>query len=625
MSQTLRYKSIILIGKRFESKLVWIQLYDATEAIEEEALLMLLGEIKIHILKKRVKSGAARKFLDGKLIYYELSDISAADSGNVVYCLFTQEQKITPIVKKAIQAIAERGGSFNVYSAKRFFREVMDLIANPEGLEKKEDLDIEEALDRIENYHSRVHDVNELGYLVSLLDRSTELDQGTLEMIYLHVYESIHSLVSGYITSDPDEFLDAAFILARRFQQIGNFHLALELYKNIIPVAEKNERYDLETNCRIRICTIYKLNFPQPGEYILDILSAIKEIHLQETAQTHREIYYCLLGFANDQLNNPNKAIINYNKAIAVSDVNIGSPEWIAEAYDYLAQIAHNKYYLIEASRHYLTAATIAFSSGDLTLADNYRNNAAGTEIHTSFSLIHTALILRMEGNLNDAEYRAWDALRYLIRALTHSKIQSYPYLMGQAYDILNEADVILAITGKKRKNTSIIRKVRNTLQAVDAGEYTPGSEGLQLEKLARLIEENIPLPPPTFMLLTLDGRLVLMGKISAGEWQTSDLEGVILSGILSAIMSLITEVTTGKTSLRTVDAGSFQIMIEQSENVAAVLVLDRDIPELRQKLRDSLNHVDEYWGERLKYWDGNMDGFEEMKSRVVQVISGTQ
>jgi hypothetical protein len=611
-----------LIGQRYISKLVWTQLYDASQSIEEEDLRMLLGEIKKHILKNRIKSGSARKFLDGKLLFHEIGDITQNGTGNKIFCLFTQEMQIGSTIKKSLQEIAHRGGAFSVYSAKRFFSEMVDLISNPEKLENREELPIEETLKRIENFHHHSHDVNELGKMISLLNRSAVLDQSTLELIYVNVFETINALLNGHITSDPDEFLDAAYIVARRYQQINNFHLALELYKSIIPVAQKNKRDGLATICRIRISTIYKMTFPNSGEYIIEILSEIKDEHLQETAQTHKEIYYCILGFAYDQLQNQKQASKFYNLAIQEADVKISSLKWIAEAYDYLGQVAHNNYYLMEAARQYLTAATIAFSAGDLALADTYRNNASSAEINTSYSLMHTAHTYRMEDALNDAEYRAWEALRYLVRSFIHSKIQSNNQMMDQAFSILSEAEIILNIPGKKRKNMAALRRMRNTLKVLESGILDPIEVETRLEELANVVDDNIPLPPPTFMLLTLDGRLILIGKIVGEKWLESDIQGVILSGILSAIMSLISEVSTGKTSLRTVDAGSFKIMIEQSENVAAVLLVDRDVPEFRKKLEVSLNYIDENYGEKLTYWDGRTDLYEGMKEQVVSFLS---
>ena len=129
-----------------------------------------------------------------------------------------------------------------------------------------------------------------------------------------------------------------------------------------------------------------------------------------------------------------------------------------------------------------------------------------------------------------------------------------------------------------------------------------------KLEGLSDIINANIPLPPPTFILLTLDGRLIIMGEIHKQKWEKSKIEGVLLSGILSAIMSLITEVSDQQTKLKTVDAGNFQIILEQSENLAGALLVDRDIPVLRQGLISVLSKIDETYGNKLKFWDGYSD-----------------
>jgi tetratricopeptide (TPR) repeat protein len=612
----------MLIGERRYGKLVWIQLYDTSQSINEEELRVLLREVKSHILRKRIPSGSARKFLHGKLVYYEY-DASETDIGSKkIYCLFTQETKVGAEVKKSIQSIAQRGAGYSVYSARRFFTEMMDLILNPKLLDAKVELSIDDIASRIDNYYTEAYDVNELGQIISFLSRSAKLDWDILlEKIYFHVYESILTIQEGGIDTDPDEFLDAAYVVARRYQEIDKFRLALELYKQIFPLAKKNLRMDLETACHIMIGIIYKDNFPNAGEFILEALSPIKSDHLQEAAKTHLEMYYSLLGFAYEQLDDKQKAMKNYNEAIKEADINMSSPQSIAEAYNYLGRSAQNRYFLLEGARHYLTAASIAFDAGLITLADQYQNNASEVEIETSFSLIRTALILRMEGNLNDAEYRAWDALRYLIKAYMHSEAQFYPNLFNQGIIILKEAEEVLSIPKKLRKNRSVIRKIRNYLHDLLEREIDVNVVQGKLDGLAEIVDENIPLPPPTFMLLTLDGRLILMGKIIDANWEESEIEGVILGGILTAIMSLISEVT-GERSLRTVDAGTFQIMIEQSDNVAAALLLDRDIPEFRQRLVDSITFVDEFYGETLKFWKGKQGIFEDLKEKVAKILS---
>ncbi|MCH8906249.1 MAG: hypothetical protein IH840_04090 [Candidatus Heimdallarchaeota archaeon] len=136
-------------------------------------------------------------------------------------------------------------------------------------------------------------------------------------------------------------------------------------------------------------------------------------------------------------------------------------------------------------------------------------------------------------------------------------------------------------------------------------------------------IENKIPIPPPTFLLLTVDGRLILMGEIHKSGWRKSKIEGTLLSGILSAIMTLIGEVADESSSLRTIDAGAFQIMLEQSENVVSVLLVDRNIPEFRNYLLTILDHIDKDYGSYLKYWSGYSEPkmVEHIKQQIMETI----
>ena len=128
---------------------------------------------------------------------------------------------------------------------------------------------------------------------------------------------------------------------------------------------------------------------------------------------------------------------------------------------------------------------------------------------------------------------------------------------------------------------------IEKTLSSVSLEMDEPGRVQDELLILSKNIEEKIPIPPPTFILLSVDGRMMTMGTITDEGWEISDVEGTLLSGVLSAIMSLMSEVSADQSSLRTIDAGNFQIMIEQTENMMAVLLVDRDIQEFIGVLSD--------------------------------------
>lgn len=420
---------------------------------------------------------------------------------------------------------------------------------------------------------------------------------------------------------DPDEFLDAAYIIARSYEHIDTYRLGLELFKYITIVAAMNQRFTLETICKIRIAAIYKEYFPPFGEYIIEALSTVAQLHLLESPKPNKEAYYSLLGHAYAMDKVHDKALYNYEKAIEEAGVNISSPIWIAEAYNYLGERAQNDYYFVEATRLYLTAATIAFSEGDLTKADLFRNNAARSEVFASGIHIKSALGLRMENNMIDAEYKAWTSLRYLIRGFIHATIQSQRDLIPNTLNILQEAEIVLNIPGKMRSNMSLLNKLGKFISDVEDRSFSPDRLENKIIDLESTVELFIKIPPPTFMLITLDGQLALMGKINGEKWEESEIKGAILGGILVAIMSLITEVT-GKTSLRTIDAGNFKIMLERSENGVVALLLDREIPEFRGRLRGMLKIIDNKYSKTLRYWKGNKKVFYPLKRKIVEIFS---
>lgn len=621
MSQygVLKEGSIMLIGERYPARVVWLQLFDASNSVEEEEMRHLLIDISHHIAKGNIHSGSARKFLDGKLIYYEAEN-PLKSSTTRVYVIFTQELSIKSPVKKALQAISLRGG---VYSAKRFFSEMIDLLEDEGSMRDYDQITVEEAIETIEVVDYTKVDANELGYIISVLNRSEELDVILLEKIYLIVYEIILVFSKAETEiDDPDEFLDAAFSVGLRYLERKSFHLALELFKLITVVSSKNFRYDLEVACRIQISIIYKDYFPMSGQYILETLEEIEQEHLAETNNRLKEIYYCLQGYAYAELENHKLAIEKYEEAIDVADQEINAHGWIAEAYFYLARLDEVSFFYKRAIRGYLTASTIAFTGGNLKTADHYRNSAAKVEMAMAHSIAHVALINRMDSDNKDAEFRAWEALRLTVKAYIHSSTTDLHNLKSLADAVLSYTSKVLGDSEDFEQKKVVIENLSELIKTIHLQVILPGNEQEKLEKITKDIEANIPLPPPTFLLLSIDGRLMTIGKIDDEGWLSSDLEGTLLSGILSAIMSLINEVTHNSSSLRTVDAGNTQIMIEQSENIVAVLLVDRDIQEFRDRLIELLHFIDQKFGDKLRVWDGNISQFEIIKSKAQKMLA---
>ena len=86
----LRSHSVFITGKRIRSRIIWSKVYETTNEIDQEEMRSLLHLISNHILKGRIRTGAARKFMDGKLLYQSISENEEEDQ---IYCLFTKQME----------------------------------------------------------------------------------------------------------------------------------------------------------------------------------------------------------------------------------------------------------------------------------------------------------------------------------------------------------------------------------------------------------------------------------------------------------------------------------------------------------------------------------------------------
>ncbi|MCY3414685.1 MAG: hypothetical protein INQ03_23750 [Candidatus Heimdallarchaeota archaeon] len=621
MDNRLQTHSLMVIGQRKElvSKIVWNNLYSTPQLdYEENEIRNLLSRISEHIVKGRIKSNSARKFLEGKLFFIQQKRQNS--SYIQIYCLYTEETRTNPNAKRAFQSIVNRTGE---YSAKRLFQEMLELLKNDEELAKSSILeqsvmfDKDKALGIIRNYDFKKMDINYLGRMISNLNLSGELDFETLEEIYLVVYEVIQYLEEKK-NQDPDEFLDGAYITAKLYQGYENtFHFALELYKKIIPLAFANDRYNLLTSCRIQMSKIYKQNFLDSGEYILDQLELIPEEYLDEISKKNLEEYYVLKGLAFYETGKFNAAESSFNSALKIAGTSISSPKLIAEAYATLASLNYKNYIFDEAARQFLTASALSFSIGDIAKSDLYLQNAGLPEIYRSLTLAMTALNFRMEGNYTASEFKAWEALLSLVKAYVH-QAQSEPFLlMDTTEKILNYTESILLMPGKIRKNRRIIQAARKLIDDLTWFRLKPGTEEQEINKVYKKIAANIPLEPPIFMLLVNDGRLILMGQVCEEGWTVAEIKGVILSGIISAITSLIGDISENTSALKTIDAGNFQIMLEQEKNIISVLLVDRELPVFRTRLKEMMHHIINDYYHILRDWDGNNKYFDSLVHQI--------
>ncbi len=609
-------KSVVLIGEEQTHKIAWIQYFSSDPDIPENELRQLMIDISLQIKKRRQKPESARKFKEGKLLFYK---VFHPDYKNPkIYSLFSYDGTINSLVKKAMKLVSERGG---YYSASRFFQEVDELVQHPEKIKEESQLNLEDAIHLLFQSDIQKFDVNFIGQILSIVRKGGNLDSETLERVYFLAYEILSNLSDmETIDTDIDLALDGVYDVAKSYQERETFHLALELYKRLLPLVQLNGREELDVLCRIHISEIYHKYFPESGSAILEVLDPKKIVGplLQKVPPSIRQKYFILLANSYEQLDDLKMAEKFYYSALKDAENDLGDPYWVAKGYEFFARKARNQFLYDEAFKQYLTASSLAFSAGDIVLSNNLRCEAGFDQVKFSFVEIVTSLFHRMENDLEKSIYLAWDSLKMLLEGYSNILTNQRHNVIKESNDILTYASSILSIPGKKRKNLSLINKIRKIIRDTQLQMIDENSEKEHFHKLFELILRNIPISPPTFLLISSDGRLITSGIITKEGWSNPNLEGVVFSGILSAIMGLLSEVSPSSATLRTIDAGGMKIMVEKNEEAIAVILADRETREFRIALRNILEQIKEKFSIELDMWDGNLSFVPEIIDIVI-------
>ncbi|MFW9995962.1 MAG: MFS transporter [Candidatus Odinarchaeota archaeon] len=85
-----------------------------------------------------------------------------------------------------------------------------------------------------------------------------------------------------------------------------------------------------------------------------------------------------------------------------------------------------------------------------------------------------------------------------------------------------------------------------------------------------------------------------------------------LLSGALRAISTFMAETIKEKGELNLVQHGHNFIITEKKDGISAALFCNKQDPELQAALREFLTNFSLEFGERVKYWDGSSDAFDE-------------
>lgn len=95
------------------------------------------------------------------------------------------------------------------------------------------------------------------------------------------------------------------------------------------------------------------------------------------------------------------------------------------------------------------------------------------------------------------------------------------------------------------------------------------------------------------------------------------------LSGFISAIVSFSEELLPKMRDewLKTIDRGSFKLIVERGDNVYGLLIAETETPELRTKLKRLVEEFEKIFSTKIIGWKGELGVFEEFKNEVFRVF----
>ncbi|MFB0562624.1 MAG: hypothetical protein ACETWM_15570 [Candidatus Lokiarchaeia archaeon] len=95
------------------------------------------------------------------------------------------------------------------------------------------------------------------------------------------------------------------------------------------------------------------------------------------------------------------------------------------------------------------------------------------------------------------------------------------------------------------------------------------------------------------------------------------------LSGFISAIVSFSEELLPkmGDEWLKTIDRGSFKLIVERGNNVYGLLIAAQETPEMRMKLKSLINNFEKKFSSEIQEWKGELGVFENFRNDIFRAF----
>jgi len=149
--------------------------------------------------------------------------------------------------------------------------------------------------------------------------------------------------------------------------------------------------------------------------------------------------------------------------------------------------------------------------------------------------------------------------------------------------------------------------------QAADPNSKAPA--------IVRSYDRKAPSRVLEAFLVYQDGRLVSRSRISEAVGLDSDL----FSSMLTAVQSFVKDSMSNAGNINQISMGNQRILMERGPQMSLAVVVEGEEPKgLRSRMRRALITIWDIYKDRLKHWDGCLDGMEGVKDILrSQVLKG--
>lgn len=95
------------------------------------------------------------------------------------------------------------------------------------------------------------------------------------------------------------------------------------------------------------------------------------------------------------------------------------------------------------------------------------------------------------------------------------------------------------------------------------------------------------------------------------------------LAGFISAIVSFSEELLPRMSDdwLKTIDRGSFKLIVERGDLVYGLLIAERETPEVRRRLKELVRTFERRFSSKIREWKGELGVFEDFRNDVFRLF----